>query len=61
MEKITFVKNVVLKVAKMSESCVNCGNDDGPHHICSDCLELIGCNCYKGENLIDDIDGGNDE
>ena len=45
----------------MVDTCVNCGNDDGPHAICSDCLELIGCNCYKGQNLIDDIDGGNDE
>lgn len=22
-------------------TCVNCGNDIGPHHLCSDCLELI--------------------
>jgi hypothetical protein len=21
------------------ETCVNCGNDLGPHHLCSDCLE----------------------
>lgn len=20
------------------ETCVNCGNDQGPHHLCSDCL-----------------------
>jgi hypothetical protein len=46
---------------QMVDTCVNCGNDDGPHAICSDCLELIGCDCFKGENLIDDVDGGNDE
>ena len=25
--------------------CINCGNDDGVHKICSDCLILIECNC----------------
>lgn len=25
--------------------CVNCGNDVGVHHICTDCLELIPCTC----------------
>jgi hypothetical protein len=23
------------------ESCVNCGDDIGPHHLCTDCLEKI--------------------
>ena len=23
------------------ETCVNCGNDLGPHHLCSDCLERL--------------------
>ena len=32
----------------MTEGCVNCGNDDGVHAICTDCLELIECQC-KGE------------
>ena len=22
-------------------TCVNCGNDDGPHHVCTDCLAFI--------------------
>ena len=61
MAKITFVMNVALKVVKMPDTCVNCGNDDGPHAICSDCLELIACNCYKGENLIDDVIEGTNE
>ena len=30
-------------------SCVNCGNDDGVHKICTDCLELIDCGCKKNE------------
>jgi len=55
MEKITPVKNVVLKAVKMPDSCVNCGNDDGPHHICTDCLTLIECNC-KGETMTDEIE-----
>jgi hypothetical protein len=40
----------------MTDSCVNCGNDDGSQAICVDCLERIDCNCFKGENLIDDIE-----
>ena len=44
----------------MPDSCVNCGNDDGPHAICTDCLEKIDCNCYNGENLIDDVIGGDE-
>jgi hypothetical protein len=44
----------------MPDTCVNCGNDDGPHAICSDCLELIACNCIGG-NLIDDVIGGTNE
>jgi hypothetical protein len=60
MAKITFVMNVDLKAVKMPDSCVNCGNDDGPHAICSDCLELIACNCIGG-NLIDDVIGGTNE
>ena len=55
MAKITFAMNVVLKAVKMPDTCINCGNDDGPHHICTDCLELIQCKCFKAENLIDDI------
>jgi ribosomal protein L32 len=23
-------------------TCVNCGNDNGPHHLCTDCLALVG-------------------
>jgi hypothetical protein len=23
------------------ETCINCGNDLGPHHLCSDCLESL--------------------
>jgi hypothetical protein len=23
------------------ETCVNCGNDTGKHHICTDCLEQL--------------------
>jgi ribosomal protein L32 len=23
------------------ETCCNCGNDIGPHHLCTDCLEDI--------------------
>jgi DNA-cytosine methyltransferase len=23
-------------------ACVNCGNDIGPHHVCTDCLSMIG-------------------
>jgi hypothetical protein len=29
----------------MPEVCINCGNDDGVHKICTDCLELIDCDC----------------
>jgi ribosomal protein L32 len=42
----------------MADLCVNCGNDEGPHTICTDCLELIECRCFKGGNLIDDVVGG---
>lgn len=45
----------------MTDTCVNCGNDDGSHAICTDCLELIACNCNKDGNLIDDMIGGTDE
>ena len=31
----------------MSDACVNCGNDDGVHKICTDCLQLIECECNK--------------
>lgn len=23
------------------ETCINCGDDIGPHHLCTDCLEVI--------------------
>ena len=29
-------------MCECQETCVNCGNDQGPHHLCTDCLELIG-------------------
>lgn len=45
----------------MTDTCVNCGNDDGPHAICTDCLNLIACRCDKYANLIDDFVGGSDE
>jgi hypothetical protein len=31
----------------MAETCVNCGNDDGAHWVCTDCLVLIPCVCEK--------------
>jgi hypothetical protein len=36
------------------ETCIQCGNDIGPHHLCTDCLEGMSNGCLheapQGEN-----------
>lgn len=32
-----------------SEVCANCGNDLGPHHICTECLEVMSGVVYESE------------
>lgn len=31
------------------ETCCNCGNDIGPHHLCTDCLEVMSGVVHESE------------